>query len=84
MISKGVCSEPEGSTWVRDSLGMGICGERQRNPASLHETTTAPGGWTRRAVLSTGHQHSGEGAKPSLELHQAISRVNDYFLEAEI
>lgn len=70
-------------------MGQGLagCGHlwgRQRNPDSLHETTAAPDGWEKWAAPSTGHQHSREGAKPSLGVHQAISRVSDYFLEAEI
>lgn len=40
---------------------------------SSHEATTAPGGWATGLALSTGDKHSGEGARPSLGVYQAIS-----------
>lgn len=66
----------------QNRAGDGHLWERQRNPDSLHETRAAPGGWAGWAVPSTGHQHSREAPSPVLlGVHQAISRVSDYFLE---
>lgn len=41
-------------------------------------------GWVMRKVLSTEAEQSGEDARPSLGLHQAVSKVSDYFWEAEL
>lgn len=42
------------------------------------------GGWVMKKVLSTEEEQSGEDARPSLGRHQAVSKVSDYFREAEI
>ena len=66
-------SGPSRKHRIRDSLGVGICGERQKIPTLSNEAIIASGGLGNRAALSTVDKHSGEGARPSVGVHQAIS-----------